>query len=56
MLVHAADGYGIDLGAPDETDVLIGGGLELAVSENVSVEAEYLHGLAVDVGNAEDQV
>ena len=56
VLVHAADGYGIDLGAPDETDVLIGGGLELAVSENVSVEAEYLHGLAVDVGNAEDQV
>ena len=56
VLVHAADGYGIDLGAPDEADVLLAGGLELAVSENVSVEAQYLHGLAMDVVNAEDQV
>ena len=55
VLVYAAGGYGIDLGAPDEADVLLAGGLEHAVSENVSVEAEYLHGLAMDVVNAEDQ-
>ena len=55
VLVHAADGYGIDLGAPDETDVLIGGGLEVADTDSVSVEAQCLHGFAVDGCNAEDQ-
>jgi outer membrane immunogenic protein len=46
-VVYAAGGYGIDLGKPDEQDVLLGGGLEFAVNETFSVRAEYLHSFPV---------
>lgn len=55
VLVYAAGGYGIDLGVPDEQDALLGGGVELAVMDNVSVRAQYLHGFPVQGGNAKDQ-
>lgn len=55
VLVYAAGGYGIDLGAPEEDDVLMGGGVELALTENVSVEAQYLHGFPLDGGNEKNQ-
>lgn len=56
VLVYAAGGYGIDLGAPEEEDVLLGGGVELAVTESISVEAQYLHGFPLDEGgNSKDQ-
>lgn len=55
VLVYAAGGYGIDLGPPDERDALLGGGVELAITDNVSVEAQYLHGFPIDGGNAKDQ-
>lgn len=56
VLVYAAGGYGIDLGAPEEDDALLGGGVELAVTDNISVEAQYLHGFPISGGNAKDQV
>jgi outer membrane immunogenic protein len=56
VLVYAAGGYGIDLGAPEEDDALLGGGVELAVTDNISVEAQYLHGFPINGGNAKDQV
>lgn len=56
VLVYAAGGYGLDLGAPEEDDLLVGGGVELAVTENVSVEAQYLHGFPLSGGNAKDQI
>lgn len=56
VLVYAAGGYGIDLGTPAEDDLLLGGGVEVAVTENVSLEAEYLHGFPLSGGNAKDQV
>lgn len=56
VLVYAAGGYGLDLGAPEEDDLLVGGGVEFAVTENVSVEAQYLHGFPLSGGNAKDQV
>lgn len=56
VVVYAAGGYGIDLGAPDEDDVLIGGGVELALTDNVSVEAQYLHGFPLTGGNAKNQI
>jgi outer membrane immunogenic protein len=56
VLVYAAGGYGLDLGAPEEDDLLVGGGVEFAVTENVSLEAEYLHGFPLSGGNAKDQV
>lgn len=56
VLVYAAGGYGIDLRPPDEQDVLLGGGVELAVSDTVSLEAQYLHGFPLDgASNGKDQ-
>ena len=56
VVVYAAGGYGLDLGAPAEDDVLVGGGVELAVTEQVSLRAQYLHGFPLNGGNAKDQV
>ena len=55
VLVYAAGGYGIDLGVPAEEDVLVGGGVELAVTDSVSLRAQYLHGFPVQGGNTKDQ-
>ncbi|MBE0578913.1 porin family protein [Devosia sp.] len=56
VLVYAAGGYGIDLGPPDEQDVLLGGGVELAVTDSITVEAQYLHGFPLNGGtNGKDQ-
>lgn len=55
VVVYAAGGYGIDLGVPEEDDVLLGGGVELAVTDNVSVRAQYLHGFPLSGGNDKDQ-
>lgn len=56
VVVYGAGGYGIDLGAPQEDDVLVGGGIELAVTDSVSVEAQYLHGFPITGGNDKDQL
>lgn len=55
VMMYAAAGYGIDLGAPAEEDVLLGGGVELALADNVSVRAQYLHGFPITGGNTKDQ-
>jgi outer membrane immunogenic protein len=55
VAVYAAGGYGIDLGVPEEDDVLVGGGVELAVTDNVSVRAQYLHGFPLSGDNPKDQ-
>jgi outer membrane immunogenic protein len=55
VAVFAAGGYGLDLGPPEEEDVLIGGGVELAVMENLSVRAQYLRGFPVEGDNPKDQ-
>jgi outer membrane immunogenic protein len=55
VVVYAAGGYGIDLGVPEEQDALLGGGVELALTDNVSVRAQYLHGFPVQGSNAKDQ-
>lgn len=56
VAIYAAGGYGIDLGVPDEQDALLGGGVELAVTDNVSVRAQYLHGFPIEGGNTKDQL
>lgn len=56
VLVYAAGGYGIDLGPSNESDALLGGGVELAVTEDLSVETQYLHGFPLDGGDAMNQV
>lgn len=56
VLLYAAAGYGVDLGLPAEDDLLLGGGVEMAVADNVSVRAQYLHSVPLSGGNTKDQV
>lgn len=56
VLLYAAAGYGIDLGAPAESDFLLGGGIELAVNDSVTIRGQYLHGFPITGGNPKDQV
>lgn len=56
VVVYAAGGYGIDMGPPAEQDVLLGGGVELALAESISVRAQYLHGFPVEGGNPKDKI
>lgn len=55
-MVYAAGGYGIDLGAPSEEDILVGGGLEFSVTDSVSVRAQYLHAFPTQGDNPKDRV
>ncbi|MBB4050632.1 outer membrane immunogenic protein [Devosia subaequoris] len=55
VAVYAAGGYGIDMGPPGEEDALLGGGVELAVTDDISVRAQYLHGFPVQGGNDKNQ-
>jgi len=55
VMLYAAAGYGIDLGAPAEEDALVGGGVELALNDSMSVRAQYLHGFPITGGNPKDQ-
>lgn len=55
-LIYGAAGYGIDTGAPAESDALLGAGLEYALSDSLSLRAQYLHGFPVTGANPKDQV
>jgi len=54
--VYAAAGYGMDLGGTGQGDVLLGGGVEMAVSESVSLRGQYLHSFPTQEGIAKDQL
>lgn len=56
LVLYAAGGFGADLGAPHDTDALLGGGVELAVSDDISVRAQYLHGFTSSDDNTRNQV
>lgn len=56
VLVYAASGYGLDLSTPEQSEILVGGGLEFAVSDQFSLEAEYLHGFPLENGDASDRI
>jgi outer membrane immunogenic protein len=55
VLLYAAAGYGVDLGLPAEDDFLLGGGVEVAVTEDISLRAQYLHGFPISGGNPKEQ-
>jgi len=55
VLLYAAAGYGMDLSGSGQGDALLGGGLEFAAADDISVRAQYLHGFPVNGGNAKDQ-
>jgi outer membrane immunogenic protein len=56
VLVYAAGGYGIDLGAPENGEALIGAGVEVAVSDTISLDAQYLRGFPLGDGEQTDQI
>ena len=55
-LAYGAAGYGLDLGAADESDFLAGGGIEYAVTEDVSLRAQYLHAFPITGADPKDQL
>ncbi|MBJ7576484.1 porin family protein [Devosia sp. MC532] len=50
LLVYTAAGYGLDLGPQPSQQVLLGGGLEIPISDSVSLGAQYLHGVPISGG------
>lgn len=56
VLVYAAAGFGADLNGAGETDALLGGGVEVAVTEDLTVGAQYLHGFDLEGDNPKDQI
>ncbi len=55
VVLYGAGGAGIDLGPPAETDALLGGGVELAITDDVTVRGQYLHGFALTGANPKEQ-
>lgn len=56
VILYAAGGLGADLGPAGGTDALLGGGVELAVTDSLSLRGQYLHGFALTGANPKDQV
>ena len=55
-LAYGAAGYSLDLGAADESDFLAGGGIEYAVTQDLSLRAQYLHAFPITGADPKDQV
>lgn len=53
-VVYAAAGFGTDFAATTNTNFLVGGGAEYAVSDDISLKAQYLYG--VPLTNTSTQV
>jgi outer membrane immunogenic protein len=56
IVAYGAGGAGLSLSGPSESDALFGGGVELAVTDDVSVGARYIHGFPITGANPKDQV
>lgn len=56
VILYAAGGAGVDLGAPTEADALIGGGVELALTDELSLDARYLRSIPLAGANPKDQL
>jgi len=55
VVLYGAGGLGTSFAGPAESDVLVGGGLELAVADDVTLDARYLHAFPVSGANPKDQ-
>lgn len=54
LLAYGAVGYGMDLGGgTSNQNLLVGGGLEMAVSDNVSLKGQYLYGMPLTAGSTQ---
>jgi len=56
VLVYAAGGYGTSFGAPLGDHLVLGGGVELAVTDDVTLRGQYLHGFPLGANESMDQV
>jgi outer membrane immunogenic protein len=56
VLVYAAGGYGIALSGPADGQALVGGGMEVALSDRLSLDAQYLRSIPTNGGLATHQV
>lgn len=56
VLAYATAGYGMEFGGTGEGDVLAGGGVEFAVNDALSLNAEYTRSFSVEGDNSSDQL
>lgn len=56
LLAYGAAGYGSELGTPGNDHLLLGGGVEVSVTEGVSLRGQYLYGHALSAPTAEHQI
>ena len=56
VILYAAAGLGVDVSPVGGTDALVGGGVELALTDAVSLRGQYLHGFALTGANPKNQV
>ena len=56
VVAYATVGLGTSLAGPAESDVLLGGGVAFAVSNDLTVDTRYLHGFALSGANPKDRV
>lgn len=55
VLLYAAAGVGWDVAGNDDVDLLAGLGAEVAVTDELSLRAQYLHGFNLEGGNPKNQ-
>lgn len=48
VMLYTAAGYGLDLGTPAEDEFLLGGGVEFALNDDVTLRGQYLRGMPTD--------
>jgi outer membrane immunogenic protein len=56
IVIYGAGGLGLDVGPGASTDALVGAGVELALTDNVSLRGQYLHGFDLTGANPKDQL
>jgi outer membrane immunogenic protein len=56
VVLYAAGGLGVEVGPAGGTDALVGAGVELGVTDEVTLRGQYLHGFAITGANQKNQV
>lgn len=56
IVLYAAGGLGLDLGLAADPGALLGGGVEFAVSDDVSIRGQYLYGVPLGGAAPADQI